>query len=269
MLSGDDLARSAGEGWGTAWRRFLPLAIALIGLALVLTLGWQRMLSLDNIVRHHHLIDEFVAGHLLAAIAVFMAVYIAVASLSVPTCSILTIAGGMVFGFLIGGAASVVSATAGAIVVFFIAKTAFGEHLVRRAGPAAEKLAGGFRADAFSYLLFLRLVPVVPFWLVNLAAALFNVRLATFAAATAIGIVPATFAFAFAGSSLRSVIAAEEQAYQACVAAGSADCRLRFDVAAALTPQTIGALVVLAALALVPILVRHLRARRRATSSAR
>ena len=138
---------------------------------------------------------------------------------------------------------------------------------MRRAGPAVEKLAAGFRADAFSYLLFLRLVPVFPFWLVNLAAALLNVRLATFAAATAIGIIPGGFAFTFIGTGLDSAIAAEEETYRACLAAGGAACRLDFDVRAALTPRLLAALVVLGLLALVPVLVRRLKARRQAAGS--
>ena len=116
----------------------------------------------------------------------------------------------------------------GATVIFLIARSAFGEHLTRRAGPLAAKLAEGFRADAFSYLLFLRLVPVSRSgWSIS-APALFGVRLATFVAATAIGIIPATFAFAFVGAGLDSVIAAQEAQYNACLAAGRADCRARF-----------------------------------------
>ena len=88
--------------------------------------------------------------------------------------------------------------------------------------------AAGFRADAFNYLLFLRLVPV-PFWLVNLVPALLGVRLSTFVTATAIGIVPATFIFAFFGAGLDSIITAQEAGYRACLAAGDADCRIHFE----------------------------------------
>ncbi len=123
------------------------------------------------------------------------------------------------------------------------------------------RLAEGFRDDAFSYLLFLRLVPF-PFFVVNLVAALAGVRLATFVAATALGIVPATFAFAFVGAGLDSIIAAQESAYRACLAAGNADCKLDFDLAAAITPQLIVALVALGVVALIPVIAKRMRARR-------
>ena len=111
-----------------------------------------------------------------------------------------------------------------------MAKSACGENLVRRAGPLAGKLADGFRADAFSYLLFLRLVPAFPFFLVNLVPALVGVKLSTFVAATFIGIIPATFAFSFLGSGLDSVIAAQEKIFRACLAAGRTDCHVQFDL---------------------------------------
>ena len=105
-----------------------------------------------------------------------MALYIAVIGLSLPGGAIMTVTGGFLFGPVVGTIAALVGALAGATVIFLIARSACGEWLTRRAGPFAAKLAEGFRADAFSYLLFLRLVPF-PFWLINLAPALFGVRL--------------------------------------------------------------------------------------------
>src|SRR5204863_6899077 len=145
-----------------------------------------------------------------------------------PGSLFMTIAGGILFGVAVGGIATVISATIGATIIFLIAKSACGENLVRRAGPLACKLADGFKADAFNYLLFLRLVPAFPFFLVNLVPALAGVKLATFIAATAIGVLPAAFAFAFFGSGLDSVLAAQEVAYRACLASGRAECTLQF-----------------------------------------
>ena len=105
-----------------------------------------------------------------------------------------------------------VGATIGATVIFLVARTALGEPLLRRAGPRAAQLAQGFRADAFSYLLFLRLVPAFPFFLVNLVPAFAGVRLSTFVAATALGIIPGALVYAFAGTGLDSVIAAQQAA---------------------------------------------------------
>jgi len=209
-------------------------------------------------------IDAFIDAHPVAAIAAFMAVYIAVVALSIPGAALLTTSGGILFGTFIGGSAAVIAATVGATIIFLVAKGACGENLLRRAGPLAGKLSDGFRADAFSYLLFLRLVPIVPFWMVNLVAALCGVRFATFAAATALGIIPPTFTFAFLGAGLDSVITAQQAAYSACVAAGRADCRLEFHLHAAVTPELIAALAALGLLALVPVVVKYLRARSRA-----
>ena len=246
---------------GIPLRRWLPLAVIVLVSVVVIAMGWHRQLSAETLVRHHDAIQAFIASHRAAAIAVYIAVYILVIALSVPGSLFLTLTGGALFGGMLGGTAAITSATIGATVIFLIAKSAFGEHLVRRAGPLAEKIAGGFRADAFSYLLFLRLVPVFPFFLVNLVPALAGVRLRTFVAATAIGIVPAGFAFAFVGAGLESVIRAEGASYNACRAAGGADCHMTFDLKAAVTPELIAALVALGVIALLPVAVKRLRAR--------
>jgi uncharacterized membrane protein YdjX (TVP38/TMEM64 family) len=249
-------------------RRLVPLlVIAAISIGVV-ALGGHRQLSIETLARHHEALRNFIAVHEVAAVAAYVALYIAAVALSLPVGLYLTLIGGILFGAVLGGVAAMVGATVGAICIFLIAKSALGEHLVRRAGPLAEKLAQGFRADAFSYLLFLRLVPIFPFWLINLASALLSVRLATFAAATALGVIPATFVFAFVGASLNSVIVAQQAAYRSCLAAGRTDCRLEFHMDAAVTPELLAALAALGVLALVPVVVKKLkklRARARVT----
>ena len=155
-------------------------------------------------------------------------------------------------------------ATLGATLIFLVARTAFGEPLLRRAGPRVKQLAQGFRDDAFSYLLFLRLVPAFPFFLVNLVPAFAGVRLGPFVAATVLGIIPGAVVYALAGTGLDSVIAAQQAANRDCLAAGRADCHFIFDPKDVLTPQLIGALIALGLLALVPVAVKKLRARSRA-----
>jgi len=241
--------------------RLVPLIVIAVASAVVIAMGWHRQLSFEMLARHDDALRDFIATHEMSALAAYMALYIAAVALSIPVGVFLTVTGGVLFGALLGGVAAVVSATIGAICIFLIARSAIGEYLVRRAGSVAERLAEGFRADAFSYLLFLRLVPIFPFWMVNLVPALAGVRLATFAAATALGVIPATFVFAFVGAGLDSVIAAQQAAYRSCLAAARSDCRLEFHVNAALTPELIGALTALGVLALVPVLVKRLRAR--------
>src|SRR5262245_28602902 len=237
--------------------RLAPFAVIVVVGIVVYAMGWHRQLSLETLGRHRAVLDHFVTAHYAAALAAFLAVYIAAVSLSIPGAVFLTISGGVLFGLIVGAAAAVVAATTGATVIFLVARSAFSQYVLRRAGPRLAKIADGFRADAFSYLLFLRLVPVFPFFLVNLAPALVGVRVATFVAATAIGVIPATVVFASVGAGLDSVIQAQVAMYEACVAAGGAGCRLDFNPAAALTPQLIGALVALGLLALTPVAVKR------------
>jgi uncharacterized membrane protein YdjX (TVP38/TMEM64 family) len=242
-------------------RRILPLAaiIALAGVAYLISGG----ISLESLVRHRAAVDDFVASHRLLAVLVYMGVYILVVSVSLPGAAFLTVTGGFLFGIAVGATAAVISATIGATLIFLVARTALGEPLLRRVGPRANQLARGFRDDAFSYLLFLRLVPAFPFFLVNLVPAFAGVRLGPFVAATAIGVIPGAIVFAVAGAGLDSMIAAQKNSYDQCIAAKGPDCRLAFDPAGVLTPQLIAALVALGLLALMPVAVKYWRARSR------
>jgi uncharacterized membrane protein YdjX (TVP38/TMEM64 family) len=109
-------------------------------------------------------------------------------------------------------------------------------------------------------------VPAFPFFVVNLVPALAGVRLGPFVAATVLGVIPASLVYAFAGTGLDSVITAQKNSNQYCLASVATDCRLTFDVRDILTPQLLGALVALGVLALVPVIVKRLRARRSASS---
>jgi uncharacterized membrane protein YdjX (TVP38/TMEM64 family) len=243
------------------YRRFAPLLVIIVLIALAYGLGLHRDISFETLVRNRTTIDQFIADHGVAAVAGYVALYIAVIGLSLPGGAIMTVIGGFLFGPVVGTIAALIGALVGGTVIFLIARSACGEWLTRRAGPFAAKLAEGFRADAFSYLVFLRLVPF-PFWLINLAPALFGVRLSTFVAATAIGILPATLTFAVFGAGLDSVIAAQEGQYNACVAAGRTDCRIDFDLSQLLTPTLLLALGAFALLALVPAFARRIYRRK-------
>jgi uncharacterized membrane protein YdjX (TVP38/TMEM64 family) len=246
-------------------RRLIPLAvIVLLAVAAFVVFG-RGAISLEALVRHRAAIDAFVTQHRLLAMLAYIGIYAGAVALSLPGAAFLTVTGGFLFGVLTGASVAVIGATLGATVIFLVARTALGEPLLKRAGPRASQLAQGFRDDAFSYLLFLRLVPAFPFFLVNLVPAFAGVKLGTFVAATALGIIPGALVYAFAGTGLDSVIAAQKSAYDACMAAGRSDCRLAFNAADVLTPELIGALIALGLLALLPVVVKRLRARSRAT----
>lgn len=245
-------------------RRLLPLiAVVLLAVAGYFVVG-RGGISLDALVRHRMAIGDFVNAHRVLAVLAYIGLYIVAVALSLPGAVFLTVSGGFLFGLAIGASAAVIGATIGATLIFLVARTALGEPLLRRAGPRAAQLAQGFRDDAFNYLLFLRLVPAFPFFLVNLVPAFAGVRLGPFVAATALGIIPGALAYAFAGTGLDSVITAQQAANSGCLAAGRTDCHMIFDAKDVLTLQLIGALIALGVLALVPVVVKRLRARSRA-----
>lgn len=258
----DETAVRAASSPGTLLRRWAPLAV-LIGLgAAAYAAGVTDYLSLGAIAENRDALMAFVAGNQLLSWAIYLLVYAATVALSLPGASLLTILGGFLFGWLAGGTLTVLAATAGAIVIFLVARTSLGETLASRAGPWMDRLSKGFREDAFHYLLFLRLVPVFPFWLVNIAPALAGVPLRTYAITTLAGIIPGTFAFAVLGSGLDSIIIAQQQAYEGCLAEkGPGNCQFSLDAGALVTPQLLAAFAALGVVALIPVLVKKWRAR--------
>lgn len=243
------------------WKRWLAPALIVALMALAFALDLHSYLSLSQLAEHRSSLRAFTAEHLVAALLVFAAVYAGAVALSVPGASLLTMVGGLLFGWLLGGFAAVLAATLGAVAIFLVARSAFGDVLSRRAGPALTKLRDGFDADAFNYLLFLRLVPLFPFWLVNIAPAFANVRLRTFATATALGIVPGTFAFAFVGQGLDSVLDVQAQ-WQACIkGSATASCPEAPSLADLVTPELLLAIAALGLVALIPVGLKKWNAR--------
>lgn len=241
--------------------RFWPLA-ALAGIAgLVLATGVQETLSLDALVRHRAAIKAWIAAHPMLAPLTFVAVYCVAVGLAMPGAAVLTVAGGFLFGWLWGSALTVIGATLGALALFLAARTALGDYLRARAGGALEKITAGFHEDAASYLLFLRLAPVFPFFIVNLAAAALKAPVTTFVWTTFVGIIPAVLAYTLAGAGLDGVIAQEIAAYDSCVAAARAGCRLNFSLSSLLTPSMLAALLALGLAALIPVAIRRWRSR--------
>ena len=182
-----------------------------------------------------------------------------------PGGALLTLLGGFLFGWLIGGTTTVFAATIGATILFLVAKTSLGEVLVKKAGPWLEKLSDGFKEDAANYLLFLRLVPVFPFWLINLAPALLGVNLRTFFFGTLIGIIPGTFAFSFLGAGLDSIIARQKQVFHECQQAAAKtgeSCEFKLSVGDLVTTEMLTAFVVLGIVALIPVILKKLKQRK-------
>ncbi|WEX08482.1 TVP38/TMEM64 family protein [Chelativorans sp. AA-79] len=186
--------------------RFVPLGLLLLLLALGYALGWHEHLSLSALMASRTALHAKIEAHPLLATAGFALVYAVATAAAFPAAALLTIAAGFLFGWLLGGTLVLIAATTGATVLFLAARTAFGDFLRRRVGGRAAQLAKGFEQDAFGYLLVLRLAPIFPFWIVNIVPAFFHVSLRTFIAATTVGILPATYAYAYLGQGLESVL---------------------------------------------------------------
>lgn len=242
-------------------RRLLPLFVLIALAGFAVSMGWHRYLTFGQLVENRAALAGFVAANRLLALAAYIAVYVAVVALSLPGGALLTITGGFLFGWIAGGLSVIVAATAGASILFLVARSALGEPLAERAGPWLDRLRKGFQEDALNYLLFLRLVPAFPFWLVNLAPALLGVRLSTFAVGTFLGIIPGTFTFAFLGAGLDSAVDAQIEANRECLAAG-ADCDIQLDAGALVTRELLIAFAALGVVALAPVIIKKVRARR-------
>lgn len=225
-------------------------------------LGWHQHLTLENIVAARDRFHGVLTEHRVLSLLAYAGVYMIMTVLSVPGGLVLTAAGGLLFGWLLGGIAAMAGATIGATLVFLVARTAIGDGFAARTAPWLDKLRVGFKDEALSYLLFLRLVPAFPFWFVNIAPAILGVPLKTYVIATFFGIIPGTFAFSSAGASLDSIIVAAKREYLACVAAhGDQACKLTIHASSLVTRETVLACVLLGCLALVPAAFRKWRTR--------
>lgn len=188
------------------WRRLVPAAVLLLGLALFLLFGLERYFSFEMLSRHHAALVGWVAANTGLAILLFVLAYALVVAFSLPVAIVITPLGGFLFGTWLGAILSVIGATLGSVVLFLAARSALHDVFHRKAGATLARLEAGFRRDSFNYLLFLRLVPVFPFWLVNIVPALLGMRLGPYVLATVIGIIPAAIVYASLGAGLGMVI---------------------------------------------------------------
>lgn len=192
-------------------RRLLPVAILLAGLAIFLLLGLDRYFSFEMLARHKATVTAWVAAHRPLAALAFLLVYAIMVAFSLPVAMVATPVGGFLFGTWAGAGLSLIGATLGSIAVFLAARYAFRDLFRARAGTKLARLEKGFRHDDFSYLLFLRLVPVFPFWLINIVPALLGMPLRRYVLATMLGIVPASIIYSGLGAGLGAMLKRGEQ----------------------------------------------------------
>ena len=217
--------------------RLLIAALFVGALAAFFALGGQDYLQIDMIKRHRAELLAFAEAHRATALAIAFLVYVGATAFSVPGGLVLSLTIGFLFGRWIGTLLVVLAATLGATILFVAARYLFADAARKRLGTFGEKINAGFTENAFSYMLFLRLVPVFPFFLVNLAPAFTSIPVRTYVLATFIGIIPGAFVFVNLGETLGRIES------------------LRGLVA----PEVLGGLGLLALFALLPVAVRKLR----------
>ncbi len=226
-------------------KRFLPLGILSAVIALVYALDLHTYLSFESLKDHREFLQDFVKERFVLAILIFFFTYVGVVALSLPGAGIMSITSGFLFGTLLGTVVAVSAATLGATLIFLIAQSALGESLQKKAGPWLEKMRVGFQENAFNYLLTLRLVPVFPFFIINLVPAFLGVNLRDYFLATAIGIIPGAFVYVSVGTGIGSIF----------------DKGDAFSVGSIMTPEILIALVGLALLSFIPIIVKYFKNR--------
>jgi uncharacterized membrane protein YdjX (TVP38/TMEM64 family) len=214
-------------------------AVIACAILLFLLLDLGRFLSLETLKANRDHLLTFTEANYTTAVVLFILLYVAVAGLSLPGATILTLAGGFIFG---AGPATLcvnIGATTGATLAFLAARYVLRDWVEERFGRWLDPLQQGFAKNAFNYLLTLRLIPLFPFFVVNLVSGLTRVPVGTYVAATALGIIPGSFVYAYAGRQLGTINSLKEIA----------------------SPQVLGAFVLLGAFALSPILYQKLSKR--------
>ena len=226
-----------------ALKLLVPAVVLILGLILFFALGLDKYASFEALAGNRRWLIEAVTDHAVLSALIFFLFYATMIAFSIPGGAVMSVAGGFLFGQWFGLIYNVSAATLGATILFLAAILAVVDVLRDRAGPWLKRMEDGFRENAFSYLLALRLVPAFPFWAVNLAAALLGVRLSTYGLATFFGIIPGGFVFSTFGAGIEGIL----------------DAGGEISVSAILTPQIITALVGLAILALAPVAYRKFK----------
>jgi uncharacterized membrane protein YdjX (TVP38/TMEM64 family) len=229
-------------GAGGTRGRIVLFAVFAIAIAAFFALDGERYLSLESVKAHRDALLAFTHAHYALALVIAFVVYAATVAFSLPGGLALSLTAGFIFGRWAGTLLAVLAATLGATLVFLAARYLFADAARRRMGALGAKISAGFTENALNYLLFLRLVPVFPFFLVNLAPAFTNISVRTYVLATFVGIIPGTFVYVNLGQTL-----------------GRID-----SLSGLLSTETLGAFALLGLLALAPVLVRTFRASRAA-----
>lgn len=224
-------------------KRFWPVGLIVILMAVIYFSNWSMYFSFKMLKEHDQQIMAFYHRHILLTPLLFIVFYIICTTLSLPVGLFLGILGGFLFPQPWCTLFVIFAATTGATLVLLAARLAVGDFLVKKAGPFTQKLQSGFKEDAVSYMLFLRLVPIFPFWLVNLVPAFLKIPLRTYIWTTAVGITPAVFVNTQIGRGLEAILMEGEE----------------FSLSSLFNMKIKIALISLGVVALIPIIIKRIR----------
>ena len=226
------------------WTRLLPLAVIGLGIVLFFFFGLDQYLSFESLRDHRQTLLDWYAENQVMAVISFIGIYVLVVAFSVPGASWMSLGAGFLFGTVQATLYVVFAATLGALAVFLVARYALADFFRKKTGEMSRKMEDGFKENALSYLLVLRLVPLFPFWLVNLVPAFLGVSARTFVTGTFFGIIPGTAVYCSIGNGLGAVFEA----------GGTPDLGIIFE------PQILGPILGLAVLSMVPIVYKKMKA---------
>lgn len=186
-------------------KKIFIAVVVVAAVAFFFWFGLQKYLTLEALKANRQTLLDYHAAHQLAMVAGFMLLYIVQTALSLPGAAILSLAAGAIFGVLMGTVYAIIAATIGATLAFLVTRYLLRDAVLNRFGSKLEGMNRELEERGFNYLLFLRLVPVFPFFLINLAAGLTRLPLHTFFIGTLLGIIPGGFVYVNAGASLATI----------------------------------------------------------------
>lgn len=228
--------------------RFLPIGLLAALAVAAIASGSLHELTFSNLQAHHRALRAFVHRHPVESMGAYLGLETLVVAACLPGPGLMSAAAGFLFGAVVGGTACLAAGVAGSCIVYWACRTAFGGALADRAGPRVARLSDALRKDGFGLLLTLRLMPVVPLMVVNVAAGLAPAPPVAFLAASVLGSAPVSFLLAAVGAGLGRLF------HQG----------VKVDASVFMRPSLMGPLAALAVLSAAPALVRLIRRRRAA-----
>jgi uncharacterized membrane protein YdjX (TVP38/TMEM64 family) len=197
---------------GKWWTRLAILAVVVLGVVVFYATGLNQRLSRDELVDHLDTYRARVRENLPLAALIFFAAYVSFTALSLPIGLWMSLLGGALFGRWLGTGIVIFAATIGASLTFLATRYMLGSIIQRRFGNRLAALNAGIEKDGAFYLFTLRLIPAVPFWLINLGMGLTRMRVVVFALVSFVGMLPGTFLYVNAGNELANIHSARDVA---------------------------------------------------------